>query len=327
MQSSEDARPDRPGPSPGPSQDARAERGARARELAALVDLLADPSPSVARRVARALRGHGKAARAALRRASRSADPRRRARARSALLEFERARALRRLGAYLARDEVDLERGLWLLARLEDPLLDARPYISALDALGTRVRERAEARPIGLARARVLVEVLADELGYTGADDDYHHPDNVFLHRALVRKRGLPLTLAAIHVLVGRRAQIEAWPVPLPGHVFLRLCADGARMLVDPFHGGAVRSEQELLAYLAQNRLPFHPRWFRNADDRSMLLRQMANLANSWRQCRLVREAAALEALLASLRGAAGARVAGASDSGGSKPTRAGGSA
>ena len=281
-------------PTPPPPLPERAGSDTSGR-LAAVVALLEDPSPTVQAEVRRELERHGRLALPALRRAARGGDARLRARARLALLYEGRRRALRRLLGYAGRPEIDLERGSWILARLERPDLDVRPYQLALDAMAAEVLRRIEGRPPGPARAMVLPQYLGQELGFRGDSAAYDHPDNVYLHRAIERRRGMPLTLATLYVCVARRAGLVAAPVPLPGHVMLRLRDGGKSRLVDVFAGGEPRTERDLLRYLAEQKLPFNPTWFRDADDAAMLLRQIRNLRGSYKQRGLAREARGLE--------------------------------
>lgn len=242
---------------------------------------MGDPSPTVWRAVRRELESAGPAARRALRDAVRDEQPGVRARARALLLDERRRRVVGRLIGLAARGPIDLERGFWLLSRLEDPGLDARPWRLALDAMGAEVRRRAAQLPAGLDRARVLSEYLGGELGFAGRPIDYYHPDNVFLHRALTRRAGLPLTLCAIYLFVARRAGLRAAVVPLPGHVMLRVHTATRSLLLDPFHRGEERSHRECLEYLAQHGLSYQAAWFRDADDAAMLQRHVLNLKGS----------------------------------------------
>ncbi len=262
--------------------------------LAAVASLLGDDSRTVRAELRRRFKAAGKPGLALLRRAARSPEPRVRAHARNLLAAAERRVVLRRLLRFAVAGTLELERGLFLLARLHTPRLDARPYKRALDAMAAQVRRRGAARGGELERARALVEYLGGELGYRGDAEDYHHPDNVHLHRVIERKRGLPLTLVALHVLVARRAGIAASAIPLPGHVMLRLRGGRRDLVVDPFHGGEARTHASLMGYLAQHGLSFRPEWFRDAPDALLLQRQVGNLARSYEQRGLRAEARAL---------------------------------
>jgi regulator of sirC expression with transglutaminase-like and TPR domain len=264
--------------------------------------LLADRSSIVQREVRREIARRGKRGLALLRRVERHGDPRAGAQARALLLRHGRARVVRRMLSLACAGAIDLEKGLLLISRFEEPGLDLRPYMLAMDAMAAEVVRRVEARHGPGGRAAILCDYLGRELGYRGDAQDYHQVDNVVLHRAIVRKRGLPLTLCALYLLVARRAGIRAAPVALPGHVVLRIYDDGQRgVLVDPFHGGAVLSERECLGYLARHGLPFEPRWFDDGADDALWLRQLHNLAQAHRRRGGEPEVRALAPLISAL--------------------------
>lgn len=300
----------------GRGQRAAAERSALRRRVATLVGLLEDPSPSVWNPVRRELERLGRAALPKLRRAANHPLPLVRSRARALLFARGRRQVLRRLTCFAARPEIDLERGLFLLARLERPELDLRPFLMQLDAYAAEVLRRIEDTPPTLERSLALVDFLAREQGFTGDREDYHHPDNVHLHRVLEKRRGMPLSLAAVHQFVGRRAGIRSALVPLPGHVLLRVRGGGKSALIDVFHGGEKKSERDLLEYLASHNLPFQPSWFRDADDATMFQRQVNNLRNSYARRGLMREARGLSTVLAVLDRRAGQLAADAGAAG-----------
>ncbi len=253
----------------------------RAERLASLARLLDDDSPTVQASVQRHLRNARRAALPLLRRASRSASPAARVRARALLADLRRAPVQRRAVGYLTRDRVDLERGLFLLCRLTDPGFDPRASQRLLDELAREVARKARLRTDPLQRALALVEVLGVEHGFRGAPDEFHRLDRVQLDRVLENRRGIPLTLCAIYACVAARAGLRVGLLPLPGHVLLRLYGETGDMIVDPYHRGEARSEIDLKRQLKARGHGYQAAWFRDADSRSILRRQVANLARS----------------------------------------------
>ena len=274
---------DSPGDSPGDSPTGSPTEAER-RRWDTLLSLLDDDSPVVLAGVRSEFRRAGRAGRPALVRALDSGSARIRARARQLLVDHERQRVLRRL-VRRAAGKVDLESSLFLLDNYSSPRLDARPYRKALDAMAEKVRAEASTRTPGVQRAHAVVDVLAGEMGFQGATEDFHHPDNIFLWRTIERRRGMPLTLCAIYAFVARRAGLTAGLLPFPGHVLVRLAhAPGKKgEIVDPFGGGQVLSEGQCLSYLSEHRLPYQAEWFRPAPDEAMFERHLRNLARSCR--------------------------------------------
>lgn len=252
------------------------------RRVDTLVGLLGDESNAVHEVVRDELLRLGRPARPILRRAAKAQPPRLRARARTILGELDRRAVVRRLLRRATKRRIDLERALFLLGRLDRPALDSRPYARALDAMGAEVQRRVSRESNPLSRSMVLAQYLGNELGFIGSEVDYEHPDNVHLHRAIERKRGMPLTLTAIYLFVARRAGVEAAALPLPGHVLLRVRDGRHGLVIDPFHGGKVRTREDCVRYLAEHSLAPRTEWFEEASDRALLQRHVLNLMNSF---------------------------------------------
>lgn len=274
-----------------------------ARDLRAAAKLLGEDSPTVRRALRRAFGAHPRLARRTLRRAEASEDPRVRAHARGLRLELARRDTVRRMLRRLAVREVDLESSLFSLARFSDPDLDARPYRRALDGFAREFGRRAAGITEELDRGRTLARYLGDEVGFRGVADGRYPPSDVHITRAIETRRGLPLTLTAIYLFVARRAGLRVGVVPLPGHIMLRLYGRRQNLIVDPFHGGEARSQAALMHYLAQHGLTFRSMWFRDADDRALLLRQIRNLGHSLELHELHGQARALRPLVDVARG------------------------
>lgn len=253
----------------------------RGRRLSSAGRLLGDSSSLVRRALLREFRSAGREGRPILRRALRSDDPHVRAHARSLLDSLDREEALRRLLRFAAREEHDLEAGLFRLSHLERGGLDLSPYRATLDELATELRFRFTRLPGDLERARALADYLGSELGLRGDAESEIGPDDVFVHRVLDRGRGLPLTLCAIYSFVASRCGLRTGLMPLPGHVMLRIHGRESNLILDPFNGGEVRTMRSLQRYLAQHGLRFRSIWFKDASATALLHRQSLNLRNA----------------------------------------------
>jgi regulator of sirC expression with transglutaminase-like and TPR domain len=275
----------------------RAERGRLRQRIAVLIELLRDDSPVVLHQVRQALLESRRMARPALLRATESLDPLLRTRARALLLDQARERAWRRLLGYVRGERIDLERGLFLLAGFQTPGSDARPYRLALDRLGEELTKRIAPLTPGGARAQALGRYLGGELGFRGDREDYRHPANACITLLVERKRGLPLTLAALYRFVGTRAGLGVEILPVPGHVLTRVSDGKTRLIVDPFDSGRVLTEANCREYLAQHGLAWRAKYFEAASDGHLFLRQVGNLWRSARSSGWSREARSLEVL------------------------------
>jgi regulator of sirC expression with transglutaminase-like and TPR domain len=159
--------------------------------------------------------------------------------------------------------EAGLAAAALVIARIEYPRLDPGPYLERLDEMGENAR-RALARqnvdPVrdpSLSTIRALNEYLFDELRFVGNRDKYDDPRNSCLNEVLDRRTGIPITIALVYLEVARRVGLPMDGVNFPGH-FLVKCRDHterekAGLIIDPFHGGALLSEQKCRVLLQRH--------------------------------------------------------------------------
>jgi len=176
-------------------------------------------------------------------------------------------------------EEVDLARASLLVACEEYPDLDVESYLGRLDALAETLRGRLGSSPADAVAA--LGRVLFEEEGFCGNTREYYDPRNSFLNDVLDRRTGIPITLSTVYMAVGRRAGIDVGGVGLPGHFLVRVTTPGGEALVDPFHGGAVLTEedcQERLDRIYAGRVRVAPEMLTPCPPRAILSRTVRNL-------------------------------------------------
>jgi regulator of sirC expression with transglutaminase-like and TPR domain len=103
----------------------------------------------------------------------------------------------------------------------------------------------------------VFNEYLFDDQRFVGNRDQYEDPRNSCLNEVLDRRMGIPITLSVVYMEVGRRAGLHVDGVNFPGHFLVRFpnaMGRGRRgLIIDPFHGGALLSEQECRSLLQKH--------------------------------------------------------------------------
>lgn len=203
--------------------------------------------------------------------------------------------SLRLFAHHAARPEaeLDLPRAALLLAEAEYPGLDVSAYLEQLDGLGRLAQERlfgagrraahGDGPPRGATPPDVtqLLQLLYDELGFSGNTEDYYDPRNSFLNEVIDRRTGIPITLALVLIEVARRAGMSAHGVGFPGHFLVRF-DDELRgpTIVDPFEGKVVDEAAlaELALRLTGRAETPDPRALEPASKANTLIRMLNNL-------------------------------------------------
>ncbi len=170
------------------------------------------------------------------------------------------------------------------------PRLDIQAELARIDDLAQRLRRRIPADAVALHRLRWLNRYFFEELGFAGNLNDYHHPDNSYLHRVLETRRGIPITLAVLYVELANQIGLGAQGVSFPGHFLVKMRMHSGQRLgevvIDPFTGQSLSREEldeRLAPYRRLNGLPADfeaplGAFLQSASPREVLARMLRNL-------------------------------------------------
>lgn len=185
-----------------------------------------------------------------------------------------------------APDEVlDLEELTLGVASLGKPDLDFAAVSRELDRLAAEVADDVTPSSPPDRVATQLAAALGGRLGFKGHPGVFSSPGGSYLDEVLETRSGLPILLSVVWILLGRRLGVPVEGVGFPGHFIACIDAPGARVYVDPFHGGVVREARDLM-----DRLPSVPRGVKPSEAarrlleptpaRPLVTRMLTNLKN-----------------------------------------------
>jgi regulator of sirC expression with transglutaminase-like and TPR domain len=149
----------------------------------------------------------------------------------------------------------ELAEAALIIARIEYPRLNASAYLNQLDRMGDAARRRIERHTsdTGDASTRSCIKglnaYLFDDEHFAGNREKYEDPRNSCLNEVLDRRTGIPITLSVVYLEIAWRAGLPIHGVNFPGHFLVCVPEDTGRshdrLIVDPFHAGALLSEHD----------------------------------------------------------------------------------
>ncbi len=140
----------------------------------------------------------------------------------------------------------ELETGALLLARTVCTDVDVTETCRQLDDITSRCRELIAEPCSAREKCRVINRVLFHDFGFHPNLENYSDPENSFLHRVLVRRKGIPISLCTVYLLVAQRLGFSLEPVGLPSHFVVGCFLDDRPFFIDAFDGGTFRNADEM---------------------------------------------------------------------------------
>lgn len=144
----------------------------------------------------------------------------------------------------------ELETGALLLNRTVAPDLDVARCCAALDSIAGRCRELIAAPASTREQCRIINRVLFHEWGFHGNVEHYTDPENSLIDRVLVRRKGIPVSLTIVYLLVAGRLGLELEPVALPSHFIVGCYTETEPFFIDPFDRGLFLDVEDVFAMI-----------------------------------------------------------------------------
>lgn len=250
-----------------------------ASKVEAIVSLLDDENPRVKAACTAAMEELGARSLPYLRAAARDGEtPAQRSAARSWAGKWAFEEALIAFAAAQKQGAALLEPGVCVLATLSDPLFEAAYLADELDIHAAVLRVRINRSAPLSRRVDVLARYIHGDLGIMGNTGEFYDPRNSFLNEVLKRKLGIPISIAAIYLLLARRLDLPLQGFSVPAHFLLGYTEEERRVYIDAFHEGQkLRGDQVLQATAAQG-FDIDPHRIPPARDVDILVRMTNNL-------------------------------------------------
>lgn len=258
--------------------------GSKATEFLAVMSLLDDPDEQVCQAVRRKIISYGRKAVGFLHWHERN-DPNPYARqSAKVIIRHFRKEAVDELlemvkMAKEATHDIDLEASFVLLSRLGYPETDSDEVAKALDDIALRAHalfmKAQQHNELGLLLS--LNQAFFEEAEFAGAEDTaYHSPDNTYAQALVKHKRGIPISLCTLYLLVAERVGINLYGVGMPAHFVVY--SPELDIFIDAFNKGAFLSREDCKNFIKSAGFTFEPSMLERVSNIAILLRMIRNL-------------------------------------------------
>ncbi len=181
-------------------------------------------------------------------------------------------------------EDVALEDACFLLASLGHPLENMETKKDELLSMENHLRKRLE----GISKAEAIVgevvEYLHGELRFDGARENYYDAQNSFMSRVLERRRGIPISLSALYLILAARLGLPFHGVGMPGHFIVKYQADEDPIFLDPFDRGNRLSVGDCAAIVRGLGYHFDIRFLQETPPRRIVERMLNNLLGIYKR-------------------------------------------
>ena len=209
----------------------------------------------------------------------------------------------------------DLLKGFLLISRTHYPDLNAEEITVAIEQMKMDAWLELNDNLTALENVKVLNHIFYDMHKFEGNRINLYAPTNQYINTLLETRKGSPLTLGILYLILAQRLNLPVQGVNLPQHFILAYTAElhqpqaGAGdvlFYINPFNKGAVFTRREIDLFIRQMQLKPESSFFTPCTNVDIIQRLISNMILTYTQLGNPEKVEELNAMLDLMKGAYG---------------------
>lgn len=187
-----------------------------------------------------------------------------------------------RLQTWINGGALDLLEGMWILNTYLYPDLTYEKLSAEIEQLYYQVwlEYREEMSPTE--QVKLMNNTFYNVMGFGPNTKNFHSPANSMISVVLENKRGNPITLCTIYMLVARKLGMPVYGVNLPNLFVLTYKHEDIQFYVNVFNRGIIFSKTDIEHYITQLKLKQNKTFYEPCSNQDIVQRVLRNLILSY---------------------------------------------
>lgn len=215
------------------------------------------------------------------------------------------------LKQWAKEESEDLLKGILILAHYQYPDLDENKVRKHMQQIKQDVWLELHEDLTALEKVKILNHILFEVHQFSGNITNYHAPQNSFINNVLESKKGNPLMLSVVYMLICKELNIPVYGINLPQHFVLAYINDNANLIdvtnktlsnnilfyINPFSKGLMFTQNDIDQFLKQLNLEPEAKYYLPCSNVEIMKRCLNNLIFSYEKLGYLEKVAELKNL------------------------------
>jgi regulator of sirC expression with transglutaminase-like and TPR domain len=187
-----------------------------------------------------------------------------------------------RLQNWYEEPEQDLLTGLWLISTYQYPDIELSKLKQDLEQIyyDAWLEFRPDLHPFD--QVKVINSVFFNKLKFGANTKNFHSPGNSLINIVLETRKGNPISLCVIYMLVAQKLKLPIYGVNLPNLFILTFKDEKVQFYINAFNRGLIFSKQDIENYIHELRLTPQESFFQPCSNLEIIRRTLRNLVMSF---------------------------------------------
>ena len=178
----------------------------------------------------------------------------------------------------------DLLKGMWLLATFQYPDLEYSEMVQEFEQIYYDVWTEFKPDLTPYDQIRILNSVIFDKLKFRANTKNFHSPANSMINIVMQSKKGNPITLCVIYMMIAQKLELPVYGVNLPNLFILTYKDEDTdnQFYINVFNKGLVFSTEDIDNYISHLGITSQEIFYQPCTHLDIVMRAMRNLIVSF---------------------------------------------
>jgi len=183
-----------------------------------------------------------------------------------------------RLQVWKGTESDDLLKGMWIVSTYLYPDLTLEKLRQELEQLYYEVWLEHKPDQHYFDQIKFINSVLFNKLKFRANMKNFHSPANSMINIVLETKRGNPISLSVIYLLIAQKLDLPIYGVNLPNMFILTYKTETEQFYINVFNRGLIFSREDIDSYITQINLAPRPIFYEPCSHVDIVIRTLRNL-------------------------------------------------
>jgi regulator of sirC expression with transglutaminase-like and TPR domain len=176
----------------------------------------------------------------------------------------------------------DLMEGMWLVSTYQYPDLEYSTIKNAMEQIYYEAWLEMKPDLLPIEQVKILNNVLFNKLKFSSNTKNFHSPANSMISQVLESKKGNPISLCVIYMLVAQKLKLPIFGVNLPSLFILTYKNHESQFYINAFNKGLIFTKEDIDNYLLQLNLAPIDIFYQPCGNIDIVARVLRNLVLSF---------------------------------------------
>jgi len=176
----------------------------------------------------------------------------------------------------------DLMEGLWLIATYQYPDLELETLKKDIEQIYYDVWLEFKPEAHHYDQIKILNSVIFGKLKFSANTKNFHAPGNSMINVVLQSKKGNPISLCMIYMIIAQKLELPVYGVNLPNLFILTYKTKDIQFYINAFNRGLIFSKSDVDSYLEDLQLSPRDIFYQPCENLEIIKRIFRNLIVSF---------------------------------------------